>query len=161
MTITPLRYAVSTATIPLPVSAEGVDALEAVDANIKNDNETVDVGPFGTTYLRLTGTDLVAFADALRLLSDRIIDTVMEARQERVDAERHRCECGALLDADEDDCGAARCRFRRGAVMDDLCTCGHERYEHDQGEGREGCQIVVSMRRDHERCPCDTFTVVR
>jgi hypothetical protein len=45
---------------------------------------------------------------------------------------------------------------RRGDASDS-CGCGHERGDHDQGEGREGCQVVVSMRPGREYCPCDGF----
>ena len=101
--------------VPVTLLYEGddLDDIEATDAVIISDKlESVDVGGGGAlhgVYLRITGPDLIAAADGLRRLADRIIDAVLDARQDKADAERHDCWCGVRLEADETTCGARAC----------------------------------------------------
>lgn len=93
---------------------EDILNIEVTDAVIVSDTlEQVDIGGGGVlhgTYLRLSGPDLVVAAEELRRLADRIEACVLDARQEKIDAERHACWCGTRLDPEELDCGAPRCR---------------------------------------------------
>jgi hypothetical protein len=87
--------------VALPLSGE-LARLEAVDVTLIGDVlESIDIGPNGDTYYRVT---------ARNLLHDLAEEAVLDARQERLDAERHVCPgCPTLLEPDEDTCGAARC----------------------------------------------------
>lgn len=106
----------ATTTIPVRLrwpDGEDITDLDVADAVIVGELEQVDIGGAGVltgTYLRVTGPDLVVAAEALRRLADRIIDAVLDARQERIEAEQHECYCGARLDPDEITCGALRCQ---------------------------------------------------
>lgn len=103
-------------TVPTPVDARSTDNLEATDATIlTEDHESVDVGPFTSPlgfdyYKRLTGSDLVAWVDACRRVLTEIEAVVLDARQDKADAERSTCPwCSTLIEADEDFCGSATC----------------------------------------------------
>lgn len=93
---------------------EDIADIEATDAVILSEHlEQIDVGgagPLHGVYLRLSAPDLVAVAEELRRLSDRIIDAVLDARQDRLDAQRHVCPgCPTMLEPDEVTCGDRRC----------------------------------------------------
>jgi hypothetical protein len=61
-------------------------------------------------YLRFVGTDLVAAAEELRRLADRVIDAVMQARYDHEDAKRLECPgCRTLIPPDMNTCGAPHC----------------------------------------------------
>lgn len=99
----------ATTTRPLPVPLELATA-EAVDVTLLGQTmETVDIGPFDGCYFRVSAFDLVVEIDNLRRLLDQAEEAVLDARQERMMADRRRCYCGALLDIDEPTCGALRC----------------------------------------------------
>lgn len=96
--------------LPVHLDADVIDHLEATNCVIVADTtERIEVGPFDGRYLIVQAPDLVAAADALRRLADRIIDVALDARTEKLEADRHNCLCGARLEADECTCGAARC----------------------------------------------------
>lgn len=103
---------------------DDLDHLDVADATVVSDRlEQVDVGGGGVlhgVYLRLSGPDLVAAADALHRLADRIIDAVLDARQDRMEAQRHECPgCRTLLEPDETTCGRRACE-REWAMEDRL-----------------------------------------
>lgn len=101
----------------VPVALDTADelaGLEAVDTVIVSDTcEQIDIGgagPLADVYLRLTSPDPLVTLDGLRRLIDRAEAAVLDARQDRADAERHECPgCPVLLEPDEDTCGSARC----------------------------------------------------
>lgn len=96
-------------TIPLAVPDELATA-EATDVTLIGEAmETVDVGPFDGAYIRLCATDLVVAVDQARRLLDQIEEAVLDARQERTEAEQHECYCGVRLDPEEACCGARSC----------------------------------------------------
>lgn len=100
--------------VTLLYESDDLDDIEATNAVIISDNlESIDVGGGGVLhgmYLRVTGSDLVAAAGGLHRLADRIIDAVIDARQDAVDAARHQCPgCLVMLDPDENTCGDRRC----------------------------------------------------
>lgn len=86
-------------------------AAEAVDVTLIGDTlESVDVGPFAGVYYRVSAANLVHAVAVCRALLDEIESAVFDARQERLDAERHVCPgCPTLLEPDENTCGSARC----------------------------------------------------
>lgn len=87
--------------VQLPATVIVSDALEAID---------LTGGVLHGRVLQVTGPDLVAAADALRRLADRITTAVIDARDARADADRHDCiGCAARLEPDELICGADRC----------------------------------------------------
>lgn len=81
---------------------------EATDAVI-GEVETVDVGPFNGHYFRISAADLVIAVDDARRVLTEIEAAVLDARQDKADAERHDCWCGVRLEADETTCGAKAC----------------------------------------------------
>ncbi len=98
-------------------NGEDITDMEATDVVLIGDKvEQIDIGGGGVlgvgTYLRVTAPDLVVAADALKRLADEIIHAVIDARQDRLDAEAHNCHCGVRLEADEEDCGSQLCRRR-------------------------------------------------
>ena len=107
----------TTTTIPVTLiwpAGEDIADLDVADAVVVSDRlEQVDIGGGGVLhgrYLRFSGEDLVVAAEELRRLADRIIDAVLDARQARMDAQRHECPgCPTLIDPDENTCGAASC----------------------------------------------------
>lgn len=102
----------------IAVPAELLDrALEAADATIERDAETVAVGPFGdVTYYRVSAPDLVVAVDEARRLLDEIEAAVLDARQDKIDAERHQCAfCSTLIDGDMETCGHSVCDRRLAA----------------------------------------------
>lgn len=115
MTITerPIDQAPPITTVPLRFGADDIDNLDIADPTIVSDTlEHVDIGgagPLFGRYLRVEADDLVEVADALRRLADRIIVAVIDARDEKLDAERHDCFCGVRLEPDEVTCGSAVC----------------------------------------------------
>lgn len=102
--------------VELAITGDEIADMEAIDCVLHGqDLEHVDVGPIaalGGAYLRVTSPDLVVAADELRSLGHRIADTVLEARQDALDAERHVCFCGVRLDPDVDTCGDLICARR-------------------------------------------------
>jgi hypothetical protein len=96
--------------VALPLSGE-LARLEAVDVTLIGDVlESIDIGPNGDTYYRVTARNLLHEIAMARCLLDLAEEAVLDARQERLDAERHVCPgCPTLLEPDEDTCGAARC----------------------------------------------------
>lgn len=98
-----------------PALDVGLTTLEAVDAEVGSRYESIDVGPFvdatsDAIYLRLRSDDLVRFADDLHRLADQIIDGMLDARQAKMDAERHECPgCRTRIAPDEIACGSPRC----------------------------------------------------
>jgi hypothetical protein len=96
--------------VPLPVPDE-LATSEATDVTLLGEAvETVDVGPFAGCYFRVVAVDLVVAVDQARRLLDEIERVVLDARQDRADAERHRCYCDLPLEVDELTCGASRCQ---------------------------------------------------
>jgi hypothetical protein len=88
--------------------------VDVADAVVLSDTlEQVDVGGGGVLhgrYLRFTGTDLVAAAEELKRLADRVIDAVMQARYDHEDAKRRECPgCRTLIPPDMNTCGAVEC----------------------------------------------------
>lgn len=103
-------------TVPVALIYEGddLDDIEATDAVIISDKlESVDIGGGGAlhgVYLRVTGPDLVAAADALHRLADRITETVLDARQAKIEAARVPCAwCRTLIDPEDECCGSSSC----------------------------------------------------
>lgn len=114
--VVPLQTPIRTTVIDLRWSSgEDFADMEATDAEVFDDGtEQVDVGGGGLlpmAYLRFRGENLVAAADALKRLADQIIDAVMDARQEKLDAERRCCPyCLVVkIEPDEDYCGSIDC----------------------------------------------------
>lgn len=70
---------------------------------------TVIIGGY---ELRLRSTDLVAAVAGLDDLKHAVTMAVLDARQEQAEAERHNCDCGTRLEADEITCGAPACNRR-------------------------------------------------
>lgn len=100
-------------TVAVQVVADALARAEAVDVELHGEtSESIDVGPFDGTYYRLNAPDLVVAVDAARALLDQIEAAVLDARQERMDAERHDCSCGVRLEIDEPTCGSAICGRR-------------------------------------------------
>lgn len=87
-----------------------VDQLEAINAVVGDKTETIEIGPFFGRYLTVTAEDLMVRAEQVIDLMRQVQDAVLDARQERLDAERHDCWCGTRLEADEVTCGADRCQ---------------------------------------------------
>lgn len=96
--------------VPLPISAL-LACLEAVDVTLIGDAlETVDVGPIDGTYYRVSARNLLHEIAVARCLLDNAEEAVLDARQERAEAERHVCPgCPTMLEPDENTCGSARC----------------------------------------------------
>lgn len=95
--------------LPFDVPDE-LAALEATDVTLIGEAlETVDIGPLGGIYYRVAAPDLMVAIDDARKLLNQAEEAVLDARQARIEAERHRCYCDALLDADEETCGSVRC----------------------------------------------------
>lgn len=104
-------------TVPITLiwpCGEDIADMEITDALIINDTlEQIDIGGRGVlqgVYLRISGPDLVCAFEELRRKCDEAIHQIMDARQDRLDAERHHCWCNTLLEPDEVDCGAQACR---------------------------------------------------
>jgi hypothetical protein len=100
-------------TVRLRFGCDDIDDLDIADPEIVSDVlERLDIGgagPLHGRYWRVEAPDLVEVATALHRLADRIVDAILNARQDKLDAERHDCWCGTRLDPDEITCGAARC----------------------------------------------------
>lgn len=103
----------TTQTTTVLLGADDIDLLDIADPEVLSDNlERVDIGGTGLLrgcYLRIESPDLVLVAEALHRLADRIMNAAFDAREEKLEAERHDCWCGTRLEADEITCGAARC----------------------------------------------------
>lgn len=103
--------------VPLTLIYEGgedISDMEATDPVIVSDTlEQIDIGgagPLHGTYLRVSAPDLVVAFDALRRLIDQAEAAVLDARQDRMDEQRHECPgCPILLEPDEETCGSSRC----------------------------------------------------
>lgn len=95
--------------VPLAIFPATLDVLEAVDVDLTEHHETVDVGPIDGRYLRFMAPDLLVAVDQARRVLGLIEDAVLDARQEAMEAERHDCPCGTRLEADEISCGSPRC----------------------------------------------------
>jgi hypothetical protein len=105
---------VTTPTILVPLTRpEDFSDVDVADPAVHGAWEQVDVGGGGVLhgrYLRFTGTDLVAAAEELKRLADRVIDAVMVARHEHADAQRLECPgCRTLIPPDLNTCGAPHC----------------------------------------------------
>jgi hypothetical protein len=94
---------------PVPFDGALIEVLEATNAVIGDNVESVEVGPIAGRSLVLTAPDLLVSFDAVKRLIDQAEVAVMDARQDRADAERHECYCGVRLEADELTCGSSRC----------------------------------------------------
>lgn len=96
--------------LPLAVP-DALATAEAVDVTLIGDAmETVDVGPFNGVYFRVAADDLVVAVDQARRVLDELEAAVLDARQDRMEAQRHECPgCPTRLDPDEVTCGAAYC----------------------------------------------------
>lgn len=102
----------ATGTVLVPMSHTDVDACEATDCEITERLERIDIGgagPLADTYLRIEATDLVAWAGSVTDLMLKVIDAVLDRRQELAEAERHDCFCGTRLDPEEITCGSMAC----------------------------------------------------
>jgi hypothetical protein len=99
--------------VRLIFGAHDIDELDVFDSEVLSDTcERVSIGgagPLFGRYLRVETNDLVDVAQALHRLADRIMDTTFDAREEKLEAERHDCYCGTRLEADEVTCGATLC----------------------------------------------------
>lgn len=112
-TTTPIKL------VHLPVEGEwSLDDIEVANAEVHPDRETVEVGGgglLGSTYLVVSGPDLLVAAECLRALADRIGQAVVTARQDALEAERRTCHyCGTpgAVEVDRDTCGSADCDRR-------------------------------------------------
>jgi hypothetical protein len=106
---------VNTHPIDLP---DGLATLEVTDVDLGQHHESIDVGPFAGTYLRLRATDLVVAVDEARRLLDRIEEAVLDARHDATMAARVPCpSCSTLIDPEEPDCGAPMCRALAGVTV--------------------------------------------
>ena len=105
--------------VPLIFGAYEIDGLDIEDVTIASDScERIDLGGSGAllgSTLRVEANDLVAVADALRRLADRISTATFDARDEKLDAERHDCFCRVRLERDEVTCGSAVCDAKAAA----------------------------------------------
>jgi hypothetical protein len=100
----------TTTTLDLIESLTGLAATEVTNAEAGEKHETVEVGPIAGTYLRLRAPDILVAVKNLEDLLDRVADAVMDARHDKMMAERRRCPgCPALIDPDEQTCGDPRC----------------------------------------------------
>lgn len=113
------------ATTSIPVAfrfgGDDVDDLDVCDSETGGDTERIAVGhagPLFGRYLIIEAPDLVEWTDAMRRVLDRIVDATLNARQDQLDAERHQCWCGCMLEPDEMTCGATRCN--RAMVADSM-----------------------------------------
>lgn len=106
-----LPCATAAGDIPVPFDADLLAGLEATNATTGN-HETVEIGPLFGRYLVLSAPDLLASLDELKRLIDKAEAAVLDARQDQADAARHACDCGTLIDPDEDHCGSIRCARR-------------------------------------------------
>lgn len=92
---------------------EDISDMEATDCVIVSEElEQIDIGgagPLHNAYLRLSAPDLVVALTAIKTLCSDAIDAVLDARQDRAEAERHDCSCGVRLEADELHCGSPAC----------------------------------------------------
>lgn len=105
----------------LPIGMDltnGLAQMEATDAEIGQSHESIDVGPLPDgSYVRLLAPDLVVRVDEARRLFDRIEEAVLDARHDKMMAERHVCPgCPTMLDPEEITCGAPACN--RELAMD-------------------------------------------
>lgn len=117
-TTTPIKL------VHLPVEGEwSLDDIEVTNAEVHPDRETVEVGGgglLGSTYLVVSGPDLLVAAECLRALADRIGQAVVTARQDALEAERRTCHyCGTpgAVEVDRDTCGSADCDRRLHAEV--------------------------------------------
>lgn len=107
----------------IPVSlifgALDIDDLDVCNPEIASATcERIDIGhagPLFGRYLRVEANDLVEVAHALHSLADRISSVIFDARDEKLEAERHDCFCGTRLEPDESTCGAETCNRRAAA----------------------------------------------
>lgn len=85
--------------------------LEAVDAEIGEHHEAIDVGPLPDgSYVRLCADDLGRLIDQARALVNLMEDTLLEARFERDQSLSRVCPgCPTRLPADLTTCGDPRC----------------------------------------------------
>lgn len=95
---------------------EDISDMEATDCVIVSETlEQIDIGgagPLHRAYVRLSAPDLVVALTALKNLCDDAINAVLDARQDRAEAERHDCLCGVRLEADELTCRQPACNRR-------------------------------------------------
>lgn len=125
-TTTPIKL------VHLPVEGEwSLEDIEVTNAEVHPDRETVEVGGgglLGSTYLVVSGADLLVAAECLRALADRIGQAVVTARQDALDAERQTCHyCGTprAVEPGADTCGSGDCERRFAAeVYADLALGG-------------------------------------
>lgn len=114
MSVTDFRPIALTTTIPVsfPFNEDDLADLEITDYEAGEGVERISVGhagPLFGKYLIGEAPDLVLVAEGLRRLADRLIDAVLDGRQELLEEQRHDCYCGTTLEADEVTCGATRC----------------------------------------------------
>lgn len=102
--------------VSLTFGRHDIDELDVCNPEIVSDTcERIEVGhagPLFGRYLRIEANDLVDVAGALHRLADRITHATFDARDEKLEAERHDCYCGTRLERDEITCGAEPCNQR-------------------------------------------------